>query len=400
MEICHTIRELVIFRGSKSRLAGCLALAVFCFLMSRQNLSGDEINVWIGTSGNNGIYRVTLDTNKAKLSKPTPAAEVDSAGFLAMHSNGKTLYSTAKENGQPGVAAFEIVIPDQPSNGRQVKKLSRLNFLPTGDGGAACVGVDRTGRVLMSAQYGGGSTTSYTIKSDGSLERRVNVVEHGKGSGVNQRRQADSHPHWVGTSPDNKFLMVPDLGMDRVVVYSLDENTGKIKLHSKVPVPPGAGPRHMKFHPSGKFAYVLNELALTVSVFEYGAENASFKEVQVIETLPQELKTKRLDSAAEIRVHPTGEFVYTSNRGHDSITVFSVDADTGQLSFVERESIRGSWPRNFNLDPTGSWLIAAGARSNTLTLFEVDKETGALEYTHSSVNMPSPICVLFDPPAK
>jgi 6-phosphogluconolactonase len=154
----------------------------------------------------------------------------------------------------------------------------------------------------------------------------------------------------------------------------------------------------MKFHTSGQFAYVLNELTLTVSVFEYDAQSAQFKNIQLIESLPRDIKGKHLNSAAEIRVHPTGKFVYASNRGHDSISVFSVDQATGKLELVQREPIRGSWPRNFNINPSGKWLIAAGARSNTLSLFEIDEDSGKLEFAQNSVILPSPICVLFVDP--
>lgn len=416
-----------------------MILAITIFIMvsiwTVDHARGDEIDVWIGTSGPEGIYQLTLDTKKGKMSKPSLAVKVDGAGFLALHPNGKFLYSTAKENGEGGVAAFRIdrireikrqllaakdrerelsktlgsahpnVMSVRESNKALEARLAdlsaapvlaKLNFLPTGDGGAACVGVDKTGSVLMSAQYGGGSTSTYMIEPDGSLGERVQVIEHGEGSGANPKRQAKSHPHWVGTSPDNRFLMVPDLGMDRVVVFELDSVTGRLKSHSKIAVPPGSGPRHMKFHTSGRFAYVLNELTLTISVFEYDAETAQFKEIQLIESLADELKDKNFNSAAEIRVHPTGKFVYSSNRGHDSISVFAVDQETGKLEFVERESIRGSWPRNFNIDPSGNWLIAAGARSNTLSLFEINSETGRLYFTQNIVNVPSPICVVFD----
>lgn len=401
--------------------------------------SADEIDVWIGTSGKDGIFHLKLDTEKGRMSKPQLAAEMEGSGFLAMHPNGRIIYSTAKKAGEAGVAAFEIestaasVNPSQllelkvqerqlqtqfganhpkivavrnridtlekflneEKKTRRTGQLKFLNMLGSGDGGSACVGVDKTGNVLMSAQYGGGSTTTYTIAPDGSLGERVDVVEHGIGSGANAKRQAKSHPHWVGTSPDNRFLMVPDLGMDRVVVYELDAATAKLKPHSKIAVPPGSGPRHMKFHTSGKFAYVLNELTLTISVFEYDAESGGFKEIQLIETLPEDQKDKHLQSAAEIRVHPMGKFVYSSNRGHDSISVFSVDQETGKLTFVEREHIRGSIPRNFNLDPSGKWLIAAGQTSNTLALFEVDQATGELVFTRNMVNVPKPICILF-----
>lgn len=408
---------------------------IVCAWLPINDAAGDEVSVWVGTSGAGGIYHLILDTERGKMSLPKQVADVAGAGFLALHPNGRFLYSTAQENGEGGVAAFRIVndphleeqntsaieersklaralgsqhakvkavddrikkLAIQSPQSRVDSSLKKLNFLPTGDGGAACVAVDKTGQFLMSAQYGGGSTSTYTIASDGSLGQRVTVIEHGKGSGVNPDRQAASHPHWVGTSPDNRFLMVPDLGMDRVVVYGLDSATGMLTSHSKIPVPPGAGPRHMKFHPSGRFAYVLNEMALTISVFEYEPDTAQFKNVQLIETLPESLKGKYLNSAAEIRVHPTGKFIYASNRGHDSISVFEVNPESGQLAFVQRESIRGSWPRNFNLDPTGNWMIVAGARSNTLTLFEVNAATGKLEFAQNTVNMLSPICVVFE----
>ncbi|MFK7770035.1 MAG: lactonase family protein [Mariniblastus sp.] len=408
--------------------------------------SADEIDVWIGT-GSTGIYYLTLDTEKGKLSKPKIAAEVKRPGFLAMHPNGKVLYSTSADQ-SGSVTAFSTEANDdealerikklvekmkelrgsmtrkfgpkhqdvvridgeiqkaenqmkdrksESENGTVPGQLKILNTLATGDGGAACIATDKTGRVLFSAQYGGGSTTSYKINEDGTLGERVDVVEHGKGSGVQPKRQAQSHPHWVGTTPDNRFLMVPDLGMDRVVVYAVDIETAKLKQHSKIEVPPGSGPRHMKFHTSGKYAYVLNELTLAISVFEFVAEDAEFKPIQLIETLPEAMKAKEIfNSAAEIRVHPTGKFVYSSNRGHDTISVFSVDPSNGKLTFVEREPIRGSFPRNFNIDPSGKWLIAAGQHSNTLSLFEINQGSGEMTFAGQTQNVPSPICVLFE----
>ncbi|MEM9413483.1 MAG: beta-propeller fold lactonase family protein [Planctomycetota bacterium] len=154
----------------------------------------------------------------------------------------------------------------------------------------------------------------------------------------------------------------------------------------------GGGPRHMKFHPNKKWVYVLNELSMTVSCFHYDSENMSFKKFQDIQSLPDELKDNRLNSAAEIRIHPNGEYLYTSNRGHDSITVFAIDTQDGRLEFVERESIRGSWPRNFDIDPSGKYLIAAGKYSNTLSLFDIEDD-GRLSFTRKMVDLPRPICV-------
>ncbi len=349
------------------------------------------IDVWIGT-GRAGIYHLTLDTKDGILSKPMVVSEAKGAGFLSLHPNGKVLYATTREGGG-GVTAFSIdrsADPDIVSD-----KLSPIGTISTGDGGAACIAVDRSAMALMSAQYGGGSISTYALTDSGSLDRRVQTVEHGAGSKSHPKRQQTAHPHWVGTSPDNRFVMVPDLGKDQVLVYDFDSESGEVKWKSSVDLPAGSGPRHMKFHPSGDYVFVLNELALTLSVFRYDPESGALIPVQEISTLSESLKDKHLNSAAEIRVHPTGRFVYASNRGHDSISVFSFDLESGKLELVERESIRGAWPRNFNLDPSGRWLIAAGQRSNTLALFEVDLETGELVFARQVVNATDPTCVLF-----
>ncbi len=370
-------------------------LAVFalaaCAAKSAESM---QLNVWVGSGGTEGIHLLQWSEEQGTLSQPTVAAGLAGSGFIAIHPNGQFLYSTGRENNEEILAAFRI----HRTSG--LPTLERINEQPIGDGGSACIAVDKTGHVLMSAQYGGGSVATFSINDDGSLGPRVALVEHGKGSGVDRQRQVDAHPHWVGTSPDNRFLMVPDLGRDQVVVYELDPATAKLTHHADVSVPPGSGPRHMKFHPNGKFAYVLNEMKLTISCFDYQAATGKFREIQTIETLTEDQKDKYLQGAAEICVHPTGQFVYASNRGDDTISVFSVDQATGKLTFVERESIRGSWPRNFNLDPSGNWLIAGGQFSNTLSLFEVNPKSGALTFTRKIVNAPEPICILFDAPPK
>lgn len=364
-------------------------LAVLIILWFSTPVYSQNIDVWLGT-GKTGIYHSTLNVESGKLSDPTLASETSGAGFLAMHPNGKILYSTNRENGG-SVTAFSIINSDSA----KAPYLKQLQSIPTGDGGAACVAIDKLGKVLMSAQYGGGSTSTYRLKPNGDLLSRAANIEHGKGSGINAKRQAAAHPHWVGTSPDNQFLLVPDLGTDQVFQYQLNTDSGEISLKSKTTLPPGSGPRHMKFHPTGDYAFVLNELTLTITVFRYDQSSGRFQEIQNIETLPADLKDRHLNSAAEIRVHPTGKFVYSSNRGHDSISVFKFSPEKNKLEFVERESVRGSWPRNFNLEPSGKWLLAAGQHSNTLAVFEIDQDSGQLTYARQIVNLPAPICVLF-----
>ena len=432
----------------KKTLASTLLVGFFVTASSAQ-----QLDVWIGTGGSDGIFHLKLNTENGKLTQPRNVSKIADSGFLAMHPTKKILYSTGRQGDKSGIAAFaigkptvkpkKVVLeapspelraaqmrlkdlslsfgPDHPAiidvkkklqtlkslpkkKTKTVKRpqpqndaigLRRISFVESGDGKAACVAVDKAGKVAMSAQYSGGSVSTYQLAEDGTIKQLVGALKHGAGSGVEKKRQKESHPHWVGTSPDNKFMMVPDLGKDAVVVYKLDLESGKAEKHAEVPSPPGAGPRHMKFHDSGKYAYVLNELSLSVSAFEYDAADAKFKKIQEIESLPDDLKDEKLHSAAEIRIHPSGKFLYTSNRGHDSITVFEIDQDSGKLEFVQRESVRAAWPRNFNIEPSGKWLLAAGRHTNTLTLFSIDQETGKLSYARKSVNVPEPICVVF-----
>jgi 6-phosphogluconolactonase len=355
----------------------------------------DQIDVWIGTitprNGlSKGIYHARLDTDNGKLTTPTLATEMKSPGFVAMHPNGEVLYAVGSIDGVPSAAAFRIDRQDGQS------RLSLLNSQPIGDGGAAHLATDREAKVLLTAQYGGGSTAIFPLSDNGTVGPRSQLVKHQGGSGVVPRRQEKPHAHWVGTSPDNRFVFVPDLGMDQVLIYRLDNQTARLTAHGSGQVPAGGGPRHMKFHPGGKYIYVLNELTLSVTVFRYDPEQGTMQAIQTIPTVSEEDKRKEMFvSASEIRVHPSGKFVYAANRGHDTITAFRVDASSGKLTEIECEPVRGSWPRNFNIDPTGSWLVAAGRDSNTLAVFSIQPDSGQLTYARSMVMVPTPICVEF-----
>jgi 6-phosphogluconolactonase len=354
-----------------------------------------SLDVWLGTSRNKasqGIYHCTLDTTKGRLGEPKLAAEISGPGFLAMHPDRNTLYAVGALKGKPCAAAYRV------SRKGKVAALEFLNSVESGDGGSAHVCVDRSGRTLITAQYGGGSVSVYSLNRDGSIKARAQIIEHEGGSKVDKRRQSSPHPHWAGVSPDNRFVFVPDLGLDRVMVYRLDAANSKITPHGSAEVPPGGGPRHMKFHPSGKWIYVLNELQVSVTVFDYDAKNGKMTAKQTIAAVPAAaLAKEQARSGSEIRVHPSGQFVYSATRGHDTITAFRVNKKSGELEVIEREFVRGATPRNFNLDPSGKWLLAAGQDSHTVAAFEVDQESGELVYNRSVVNSPAPICVLFGP---
>ena len=374
-----------------------LLLAFSCLAFHDAQLHAAQkdqvIDVWLGTGAGNyskGIYHCTLNQTTGRLTEPRLVAEISGPGFLAMHPQLPRLYAVGTVDGKPSVAAYEI-------NGTgKSASLKFLNSLEIGDGGAAHVAVDRTGHTLLTAQYGGGSTGVFSLKADGSLNERRQLVDHAGGSKAVPGRQDASHAHWAGYSPDNQFAFVPDLGLDQVVIYKLNAADSHIEPHGAGQLAPGSGPRHMKFHTNGRWIYVLHELDLAVTVFDYDAAAGTMTAKQTIETVPKdELAMEKAKSCSEIRVHPSGQFVYAANRGHDTITAFRVDQNTGRLAFIEREHVRGATPRNFNIDPSGKWLLAAGQDSHTLAAFEIDNHSGELSYNRSVVVAPSCICVLF-----
>jgi 6-phosphogluconolactonase len=338
--------------------------------------------------GREGIYRATLDVEKGTLTRPTLAAEIRMPEFLALDPSGKRLYAACiLPNGVGGVAAYEI--------SDDSRSLRLLNTMPTGGGQSCHVAVDRSGKCLLSAQYGGGNVSALPLAPDGKIRPHAALIKH-SGSGPNRVRQEGPHPHFVGTDSENRFVFVPDLGADKVVIYEFNPETAQLKPHGAGSCPPGSGPRHFVFHPNGKFAYVVNEMAITVTAFRFDQAAGTLEAIQTIDALPK--KDRKLPStAAEIYIHPSGRFLYTSNRNDDTITVFRIDPASGQLTFVEREPIRGSHPRSFNLDPSGKWLLAAGRDSNTLAVFRIDPDSGKLVYSNQIVTTPAPICVLIQP---
>ena len=353
-------------------------------------ISQAEIHhVYFGTGGRaaKGIYRATFDTESGKLSQADLAAEIGSPGFLAIHPERSTLYAVCRTE-EASVAAYRI-----NANG----SLRLINTQPIGDGGGAHISVHPSGHFLLTAQYGGGSVALFPLAPNGRLEARSQLIEHQGGSGVVGNRQDSPHPHWTGYSPDHRFAFVPDLGLDQIVIYRVGTDERSIHRHGVGQSIPGGGPRHMRFSADGKFIYLLNELSLSVSTFAYDAEQGTAQRLTTTPALSETVKSQEgFNSASEILVHPTGRFVYSANRGNDSVTVYQANPATGQLTVQEVEPIRGCWPRNINLDPSGQWLLAAGADSNTVSVFRIDPNTGKLMFqTHNIVAVPNPICILF-----
>ncbi len=352
-------------------------------------VSAKVVDVYFGTSGSNskGIYQATLDTESGKLSSAAVAAEIGSPGFLAMDTKQSHLYAVAND-GEPCVAAYSI---------DSVGKLTLLNTEAIGNGGAAHISVHPSGKFLLTAQYRSGSVALFPIAADGSIEPRGQLIKHEGGSKVVKRRQDSPHPHWTGYSPDGKFAFVPDLGKDQIIVYKVDTHTPSIVPHGHIQALPGSGPRHMRFSADGKFIYLLNELTLSVTTFAYNANTGTAQMRSTTAALSEEVKDKEaFNSASEILVHPNREFVYSANRGNDTVTVYQANPKTGQLKVLEVEAIRGSFPRNINLDPSAKWLLAAGQHSNTVAVFAIDQDTGGLTFqTRNIISVPGSICILF-----
>jgi 6-phosphogluconolactonase len=347
------------------------------------------LQVYFGTGGRDakGIYGATFDTKSGKLSPAELAAEVGSPGFLALHPDGDKVYAVANTPVGPGVMGYRI-----GSNG----SLSLINSSPTGDGGGAHIAVHPSGKFLLTAQYGGGSVALFPLDGQGRLGAAT-LSEHTGGSGVVDGRQYSPHPHYCGFSPDGRFALVPDLGLDGIVIYRLNPENRSMERHGFAASVPGGGPRHLRLSPDGRFIYLLNELALSVTIYEWNAAEGIARQLNTIPTLSEAVKAGEVsNSAAEILVHPNGRFVYCSNRGNDSVTVYRANPETSALEVIQVQPIRGALPRNIALSPQGGWLLAAGADSNTVAVHQVDPDTGKLTFQPKGViNVPAPICILF-----
>ncbi len=348
--------------------------------------------IYLGTytgGESKGIYRIHLNATTGELSPPEPAAEARNPSFLDLHPTRPLLYAIDESDTGGGVTAFNI--------DRSTGALTRLNAEPTGAGGVAHLAVDRDARLVLVASYGRGYTAAFPLSPDGELQPRTSLIQHEGPLGPRTDRQEKPHAHSVTFSPDNRFAYVADLGLDRVLAFSLNPSAGTITRHETgdASVPPGAGPRHSKFSHDGKHFYVLNELDATVSSFRYDPATGALSAVQTLSTLPAGYDGRKW--CAEIRIHPNDRFIYASNRAHDSLTVFARNPATGELTFVQNIPAGGAIPRNFALTPDGAWLVCAHQDSNSLSVFRVDPQTGRLTAAAHRATVPRPVCVLFVP---
>ncbi len=353
--------------------------------------------VYIGTytgkdSDSKGIYRFDLDAATGQLSNKTLVAESPSPSYLAIAPNGKFLYSVNEVPGQKtgGVSAFTL----DPKTG----DLKYLNTESSGGAGPCHLIVDKDGKHVLAANYGSGSTVVLPIDENGRVGAATDFVQH-MGKSVDPMRQEGPHAHCCALDAANRFAFVCDLGLDKVLIFKYDAEKGKITPNEPpaADLAPGSGPRHIAFTPDGKFAYVVNELNLTITGFRYDADHGALKEIQTLSTLPKGTKPSKKYSCAEVVVHPSGRFVYATNRGQDTIATFAIDPQTGELTLVGHQGDGIKVPRGFNVNSTGTWAVAANQDGDSIVVLAIDPKTGELKPTGVKAEAGKPVDVRIIP---
>jgi 6-phosphogluconolactonase len=358
--------------------------------------SRSDIGVYVGTytkTAGEGINFFHFDPATGRATQPTVVANMRNPSFLARHPTKPVLYAISEVDSHGGektgtAAAFAI---DAKTGG-----LTLLNEQSSGGPGPCYSSVDHSGRMLLVANYGGGSVASLPIEADGRLKPPAYVDKH-HGSSVNRQRQTGPFAHCFDADPANRFALAADLGADKLMLYRLDLEKATFTANEPpfVKTAAGAGPRHVAFHPNGKFVYLINELNSTISVFGYDAAQGMLAAVQEISTLPAGFHDS--NTTAEIAVHPSGRFVYGSNRGHDSIAIFAADQETGKLKSLGHLSTHGKTPRHCAIDPTGQCLLAANQDSGNIVIFRIDSQTGLLRPSGQEIAVPMPVCLVMMP---
>ncbi len=358
--------------------------------------SAAEHWVYVGTytrGDSDGIYVARFDDETGELGEPKLAAKAVNPSFLGVHPNGRFLYAVGEISNfggtkEGGVTAFSL----DPKSG----VLRELNAQSSGGAGPCHVSLDPKGTSAFVANYGGGSVASFPIAEDGSLGKRSSFHQH-VGSSVDPRRQKGPHGHSINVDATGRFAVAADLGLDKLLVYKVAAKSGALEPNDPpaFATPPGGGPRHFAFHPNGRFAYANLEMTREVEALHWDADSGTFERISVHSTLPKDAEAA--GSTAETRVHPSGRFVYVSNRGHDSVAVFRVNEKSGDLIPVGHVSTGGKTPRNFNLDPSGRWLIAANQNSGNVVVFSVDEKTGLPKPTGREIAVANPVCIRFAP---
>jgi 6-phosphogluconolactonase len=375
-------------------LALFLAVAAAAFAREpRRNIKNSYL-VYVGTytgPTSKGIYAFRFDAGSGKATSVGVVGETPNPSFLAIDRSRSHLYAVNEVGdyqGQKsgGVSAFSI--------DRKTGKLTFLNEVSSRGAGPCYLTLDKTGKYVLVANYDAGNVAVFPVLDDGRLAEASTVIQH-TGHGPNAERQEGPHAHEIELSPDNHFAVTSDLGLDKLLVYRFDASNGTLAVNNTpvAELAPGSGPRHFVFHPKGKFLYAISEMGGTVTAFRYDARTGMLHSLQTISTLPKEFTGK--NDSAEIEVHPSGKFLYGSNRGPDDIAVFAINRVKGTLTTIDHVPTKGKTPRNFAIDPSGRYLFAANQGSNNIVVFRIHPSSGRLTSTGQVLEVPSPVCVKF-----
>lgn len=363
------------------------ALLIVLFCLVGLFTSAQNYYLYIGTytrASSEGIYMYQFNSNTGDLTPVSIAKVFTNPSFLSISADHRFLYALGGMKGD-SVRSFAI---EQPSH--HLRFLNAQSIAP--GSGAAHLQVDETGKWLITGNYGSGGITVLPVLPDGSIGTAVQNIQL-QGKSIDPERQDKPHVHSINISPDNKYVFVPDLGTDKIMTYTLNQQTGQLIAadHPYTTVTAGSGPRHFTFHPNGKFAYVIQEMYSTITAFNY--KKGSLTAFQTVQTLPADYTGRKW--SADIHISPDGKFLYGSNRAHESLVIFRINPKNGSLTFVGHESVRGKTPRNFVIDPTGNFILVANQDSNNITVFKRDKQTGKLMYTGKEISVSQAVCLKF-----
>jgi len=345
-----------------------------------------DLTVYFGThtAGPGKGFSVShFNTTTGALSKPEFELETPAPAYFVIAPGGRRLYAC---NSTGFVSAYSI----DPATAH----LKPINQKPSGGGDPSYISLDQTGHYVFVANYDGGNIAAWALAPDGNLGERTAFVQHA-GSSVNPQRQSHAYAHSIRVDPSNRFVLVADLGLDKLFVYKFDVKDGSLAANDPpfAKAAPGSGPRHVVFHPNGRWVYLITEMGSTIMLFDWDATRGALSEVQTVSTVPKDFQGA--STCAEVQVDPSGRFVYASNRGRDSIAVFSVDQKTGRLTSIQDVPSGGQTPRNFDLDPSAHWLLVTNHGSNNAMVFRIDQRTGKLTPTGQPVDVPYPFCPRF-----
>ncbi len=351
--------------------------------------------IFVGTyteaegSQREGIYVYRMDPSSGELIFESVMKGVINPSFLEIHPQKSFLYAVNEVrslNGQPGggVSAFSI--------NSKSGELNLLNVQSSYGEDPCYVSIEQTGRFALVANYTSGSVAMFPIQADGGLGPASDVIQH-SGSSVHPERQTGPHAHCILPDPTNRFAIAVDLGLDKFLIYEMDLKHGKLNKHAEVKVQAGAGPRHLTFHPTGQYAYLVNELNATLISYRYHSDVGRFEELQTVPTLPGDFRDENL--CADIHISPNGKYLYASNRGHDSIACFLINEKTGQLTYRNHTHIHGREPRNFGIDPIGTFLLVCNQQTHNIVSFKIDSISGALFKIGHEIVVSMPVCLKF-----